>query len=124
MTRSLRPPLWPDAPLVVSEHDESLLGERSGELREDRNAGDDFVAINRARPRNQHDGRMPQPARRLRHRHRARKREAGRGNDDVGVGRVADWLRPGGDPRKLRSDAAVDSPMEYRDAPAVRDRRS
>ena len=43
----MRPPLWPDAALVVAEHDVAEVGELARELREQRNAG---AMVRRGRP--------------------------------------------------------------------------
>ena len=50
----------PDTAFVVAQHEKSLIGESARELREDRDTGDDLIAIDRARPGDQHDGGEPE----------------------------------------------------------------
>jgi len=47
-----------DAAFVVPKHREARIRQRVGELAEDGNARDGFVAIGRSRSRDEHDGRQ------------------------------------------------------------------
>ena len=51
-----------DRALVVAEHEKSLLRERTGELTQDRDAGNGAVPLDRARACHEHDRRQPEPA--------------------------------------------------------------
>ena len=82
-----------NAALVVSEDDESLRRQRSRELRENRDPGDELVALDLARAANQYHCRIPEPADTRRHRQRAGEVEPRRRDDDVRVGRIPDRLR-------------------------------
>ncbi len=74
-----------DAPLVVAQHEVTRVGQRTGELAEDRNADDGLIAIGQARPADEHDGRQRFASGTGRLRDRSRQREPICGNPDLFV---------------------------------------
>jgi len=74
-----------DAPLVVAQHEVSRVGQGTGELAEDRNAGDGLIAIGQARSADEHEGRQRFASGTGRLRDRSSEREPIRGNPDMFV---------------------------------------
>ena len=72
-----------DPALVIAEHEKSLLRECTGELTQDRDAGDGAVPLDRARARDEHDCRQPEPAEDCWPRQSTREAEAIGRNGDV-----------------------------------------